>query len=218
METFSRLIKHHKTIWTARNNRSLFFGVALFLLALSLQKVADTYVGKLDGTPVQDIILNHLPTLDIDAAIMAVTLIFTAIVLGCYIAKPKYINFGLKAAAIFIIIRAFFITLTHLGASPHELQFDPKSVWYGLYNLLYNTHGDFFFSGHTGLPFLTALIFWEEKVWRYLFLATTVIFGVAVLIAHIHYSIDVFAAPFIVYSIFAVARTFFKHDYQVSRE
>jgi hypothetical protein len=38
------------------------------------------------------------------------------------------------------------------------------------------------------------------------------VFGLSVLIAHIHYSIDVFAAPFMAYSIFSLARYFFKKD------
>ena len=36
-------------------------------------------------------------------------------------------------------------------------------------------------------------IFWDEKLWRYVFLALAVVFGAAVLLAHVHYSIDVFA-------------------------
>ena len=40
------------------------------------------------------------------------------------------------------------------------------------------------------------LIFWDEMRTRIVFLMMSLIFGVAVLFAHIHYSIDVLAAPF----------------------
>ncbi len=38
-------------------------------------------------------------------------------------------------------------------------------------------------------------------------------FAAVVLFAHVHYSIDVFAAPFMVYGIFAITAKFFKNDY-----
>jgi membrane-associated phospholipid phosphatase len=79
----------------------------------------------------------------------------------------------------------------------------------------FNVGSDFFFSGHTGLPFLIALIFWDNRLIRYISLSASILFGVSVLLGHLHYSIDVFAAFFITYSIFAIARRFFAKDYDV---
>ncbi|MCX6796497.1 MAG: phosphatase PAP2-related protein, partial [Candidatus Falkowbacteria bacterium] len=165
------------------------------------------------GVPVEDILLNNLPTIDIDSFIILSTLVSTLIIVFLFGAMPQYLNFGLKSVSLFIIIRSFFISLTHLGAAPDQLQFDPTNIGYWLYNVLYNTRGDFFFSGHTGIPFLMALIFWPEKKWRYFFFAVSGVLGVGVLLAHIHYSIDVFAAPFMAYGIFSIARYLFKKDY-----
>jgi hypothetical protein len=47
--------------------------------------------------------------------------------------------------------------------------------------------GDLFFSGHTGLPFLMALLFWENLRLRVLFIASSVFFGIIVLMGHILY-------------------------------
>jgi hypothetical protein len=41
------------------------------------------------------------------------------------------------------------------------------------------------------------------------------VFAVAVLLAHIHYSIDVFAAPFMAYGIFKVSQYLFLRDYKL---
>jgi membrane-associated phospholipid phosphatase len=70
-----------------------------------------------------------------------------------------------------------------------------------------------FFSGHTALPFLVALIFWDNVRARTVLLLLSLVFAIAVLLAHIHYSIDVFAAPFMAYGIYAIAKYLFPRDY-----
>jgi uncharacterized membrane protein YcjF (UPF0283 family) len=57
------------------------------------------------------------------------------------------------------------------------------------------------------------LLFWNRTFWRRFFMVMTVVFGAAVLLAHVHYSIDVFAAPFIVYGIFVIAGKLFPRDF-----
>ncbi len=213
-----RLKERHSGFWNKEAIESFLFGATFLAIALIVEKFADLYVESLKEAPVNDVLLNVLPSFDIDSFIILSTLIFTFVVVGVFIFRPKYINFGIKSLALFILIRSFFITLTHLGANPHQLVFDPNSFGYGLYNFLYNSTNDFFFSGHTGIPFLMALIFWPIWEWRYVFFITSIVFGISVLMGHIHYSIDVFAAPFMTYSIFTISRKLFQPDYRFSRE
>lgn len=208
-----KLYFRHKNFWTRDRTASFLRGVLLLILALVVEKFADNYVSNLNGLSVDDLILSHVPVLDIDAFIIIAILFLTVLVLFLVIIKPQYLNFTLKSLALFVIVRSFFISLTHLGVSPLEVQFDTSSVGFGLYNLLYNTRGDFFFSGHTGIPFLMFLIFWDEKIWKYIFLIFSFVLGASVLIAHIHYSIDVFAAPFMTFGIFTISKFLFKRDY-----
>lgn len=207
--------KHHKRFWTKEHVISLFWAVILSLAALFIQKYADLYVSNLKGIYVGDLILDHIPTLDLDIFIVQGALLLSFISIVLLILKPRYILFTVKSVALFIIIRSFFISLTHLGVDPHQLKLDTDNIGYNLYNYLFNTSGDFFFSGHTGLPFLMFLIFWHEKIWRNFFLLISIIFGISVLFAHIHYSIDVFAAPFMVYGIFTISRKIFLKDYEL---
>jgi membrane-associated phospholipid phosphatase len=100
--------------------------------------------------------------------------------------------------------------LTHLGPVPFQTPIEVNNI---LATVI--TGNDFFFSGHTGLPFLMALIFWEEKWIRTITLLVTAIFSVSVILGHLHYSIDVFAAFFISYGIFAIAKNFFSQDYKL---
>jgi hypothetical protein len=208
---------NHKNFWTKANRNSMLTSSGFFIVALIIQKIADNYVLKIKGTVVDDMILNNLPTVDLDFFIIQGALIITFLGLFLLVYKPKYFCFGLKAFSLFIIIRSFLISLTHLGVSPDQLVLDINSIGFGLYNILYNTTNDFFFSGHTGMPFLMALVFCPEKFWRYTFFTASAVMGTSVLLAHMHYSIDVFAAPFITYSIFALTRQIFKKDFQISR-
>lgn len=210
---------NHKKFWNNKGNlNSLVLALGLVIATSLLQKLADNYLIKLKGIPVSDLLLNLLPTLDIDFFIVQSALILTILTIFLLLYKPKYLIFGLKSYAVFTLIRNFFIILTHLGPSPQQLAFDHNMLNFGLYNILFNTTNDFFFSSHTGIPFLLALIFWPEKPWRYLFLAGSALLGASVLFARLHYSIDVFAAPFMTYSIFVLSKKIFPKDYAQSIE
>lgn len=201
---------NYKNFWNRENIKSFAFGLLLLVLAMILQKFADNYVAGITGTAVGDIILDWLPTIDVDTWIIIGTLLFTvlAVLRGLY--EPKSLSFSLKALALFITVRSVSITLTHLGPHPNILTFDNTAPLFQIYDVLYNTKGDFFFSGHTGVPFLLALVYWQDRLWRYIYLLTSVFFASLVLLSHIHYSIDVFAAPFITFSIFILAKYIFK--------
>jgi hypothetical protein len=215
---FSTIHINHKNAWNKENLLSLLFGVILFVIALILQKFANDYLLSLKGVVVDDLILKNIPVIDLDFFIVQGALILTAVIVILFLIKPKYLFFGLKALAMFIIVRSFFIVLTHLGTMPSQIVLDKNSIGFNLYNMIFNSSNDFFFSGHTGLPFLMALIFWPEKFWRYFFIGTSIILGASVLLTHFHYSIDVFAAPFITYTLFVATKYFFKKDFAITQE
>ena len=209
---------NHKELWANKDNlQSLLLGLVFLIFSLLVQRAADVYIVSLKVTAASDVLLSNLPTVDLDVLIIWGTILLPFIALAFVIHKPKYLNFSLKSLALFIIIRSFLISLTHLGADPNQLILNKNDFGFGLYNLLYNTNNDFFFSGHTGMPFLAALVFWPNKSWRYFFMVMSVVLGGSLLLAHIHYSIDVFAAPFMTYSIFAISKKFFSKDYELSR-
>ena len=176
----------------------------LYELAYSVRPTSN-YVG--------DLVLDNLPVINLNLIIVEGALL--SIVFGTLyvLSKPRYVLFTLKALALFIAIRALFISLTHVGIYPGNI--DPGAgIFDGLYTYL-NFQSGFFFSGHAGLPFLMALIFWAKLRARLVFLLMSFVFAVAVLFAHIHYSIDVFAAPFMAYGIFAIAKWLFPRDYEL---
>jgi membrane-associated phospholipid phosphatase len=120
----------------------------------------------------------------------------------------------MKSIAVFTLIRSVFVSITHISPFPtHAIitsVFFNKEVFYGIF-----TGNDLFFSGHTGIPFLLALMFWENKTLRIIFLGFSLMFAMVVLLGHLHYSIDVLSAFFITYTIFDICKFFFKKDWKL---
>jgi PAP2 superfamily protein len=125
--------------------------------------------------------------------------------------RPNRLPFSFKAMALFLLVRAVFVALTHMAPSP----IDPQKPAPFLNSIFYGS--DLFFSGHTGMPFLAALAFWHIIEWRILYLALTAFFGAVVLLGHYHYSIDVLAALFITHGVFQISCWLFSRDYALFR-
>ncbi|MFA6521752.1 MAG: phosphatase PAP2-related protein [Candidatus Gracilibacteria bacterium] len=189
---------------------SLFAAAGILLIAYYVNYRAALYTNSIPVLSVGDLILDNIPTIDLSFmftfGIYAVALV---VVLYPLIFKPEILPFTAKTVAAFILIRAFFISLTHLGAPANFFQLPQLDDQPGMFKLFYMN--DLFFSGHTGFPFLAALLFWENKILRFSMIAMSVAQSFTVLFMHVHYSIDVFSAFFITYSIFAVSDKIFNN-------
>lgn len=207
-----KFIHTHKRNWTNKNFVvSVLAGCLLLLEGLVLNYIAGTYAAQHAGNAVNDILLDNLPVFNVGIIFVesiSFLIFFTVTVL---VYKPNYIPFVVKSIGVFYIIRSIFVTLTHLGQYPSHAQV----ITDGFVRFL-TFGGDLFFSGHAGLPFLMALIFWENEYLRATFLAISFLLAVCVLLGHLHYSIDVFAAYFITYTIFHIAQRLFPHDYSLA--
>jgi len=209
---------HRNGLWTPERKRSLYLGILLIVIAVFVQVEVGHYSSAraAAATPASDLFLDNLPVVNLDFLVVAGGIAMWVVAwLLIALLKPRHLLFGMKAIALFIIVRAFFTSLTHIGAYPLGSAPGPDDFGFSLYHLL-TFQGNFFFSGHTGFPFLMALIFWEDDLWRVFFLVMSAVFGITVLLAHVHYSIDVFAAPFIVYGVFRIAERVFTEDYELT--
>ncbi len=203
------LFKKHKFYWSQKQFvLSALFGFFLLAISLTINYYANLYAMAKAGNSVGDILLNILPVVNTNIIFFegAAVFVFLLFVLMAY--EPKAIPFVIKSVALFVIIRSFFIVLTHFGPDPTHAPFDNNA-----FLAIFTSSSDLFFSGHTGLPYLFALIFWQQRNLRWLFLGSSVVAAVSVLLAHYHYTIDVASAFFITFGIYHIARRLFKKDY-----
>lgn len=203
-----RLCSADKRFWPAT-----LLGLVWLAVALVINFYASNYATANASGAVADVILSNTRVYDVEIIFVYGAIILWLIATGACLREPKYLPFVLKSLVLFILIRSVFISLTYISPYPFRAAisstFFSSPYFQGIF-----TGDDLFFSGHTGLPFLLALIFWRAPRLRLMFLAFSLLFGVVVLLGHLHYSIDVLAAFFIVFSIFSLAKTFFKKDWQ----
>lgn len=204
-----RSFKSHRNLWKDKNFLlSVFIGTLVLFSAFVINYFAGVFATNSISSSVTDIILDNTRVWNVAFIFVNGAVIFWTFIAVALAVELKRLPFALKSIALFTVIRSGFITLTHLAPFSPRLVLPPENL-IGLFAF----SGDLFFSAHTGGPFLMALVFWDHKHIRYICLLSSVVFGATVLLGHLHYSIDVFAAFFITYSIYHLSRYFFKKDF-----
>lgn len=174
----------------------LMTGSMLLITSFVVIHYAGLYATRMAGSSVSDLFLDHLPLWDVNVLHIHAALIFWLVFIIYLLTQPQWLPFVTKTAAVFIFARSVFICMTHLGPPANLLSIPPHLVSYVLFD------GDLFFSGHVGGPCLMLMIFWRHMLLRVICLCATVFFSLTVLLGHIHYSIDVFSAPFIAFGLY----------------
>lgn len=188
--------------------------ILLFLLSTVATYLAYGYTQSAGGTVVQDIILDNIPVYNIAPLFFGGMLLLIVIPLSIVLYDPRKLPFGLEVTALFFVVRSLFMIMTHLSP-PNIAYYTYIEHEHHVANILFSLSSgtDMFFSGHTGYPFLLSLLFWDMKWWRYFFFGFSAIMAITVLVGHLHYSIDVFAAFFIAHGVYVIARRAFAKEY-----
>ncbi len=215
----TKLIRKYKSFFS---NKKLVTALAIALVILVASLVvnyfAALYAADRESNAVTDIVLSNIPVFDVDYTFVYGPIIFWIFIAGILLHDPRRLPFAIKSIALFVLVRSVFITLTHIGPFPDQIVLDTWTPsWLHAISsssnfFIFSSGGDLFFSGHTGLPFLMALIFKDNRLLRNLCIFAAIFFGVVVLLGHLHYSIDVLSAFFITYSIYHLSLWMFKKD------
>jgi hypothetical protein len=204
-ENWGKLLKSREYLF------SLFMALVIWVAGYFLYEIAISYVDGLKGVvTVKDLMLDLLPLVDLRFLyVYGITL--ALFFLFCYILvlRPDLLPFALKFYAAVFIVRTVFICLTHLGPPEGFFIYSIASDFsYWPFSHMMHSN-DLFFSGHVAYPFLGALLLNKIRPMFYFFLGVSVLMAVTVLMMRIHYSIDVFAAYFIVYGVYAAVKRIF---------
>ena len=187
-----------KTAWGAYwqdriFRRSLAGALAVSILTLIAFSRLLLWIEQRPGVILPDPLLRFSP---VDLTWLSFAAIYGGILLAIWklLPDPPRLLTGIIAYTLLLWIRSLTLWLTPLDPPPMMILLrDPLVEWIGTGGTTLSR--DLFFSGHTaGLVLLTLILPPSRIRWMMAGLATTV--GIAVIAQHVHYSIDVVAAPF----------------------
>ena len=89
----NKIYLRHKNFWVKDNFLSALAGGLLLLLALLIQGYANDYVDYVASTPIGDLFLDNLPTINVGFFVVEGVLIFALIVAFLFVIYPKYFAF-----------------------------------------------------------------------------------------------------------------------------
>lgn len=205
----------------ARRRRAADLGAASAALAGAI--VLNYHAGRFAdrageaASPAPDLLFRVLPVVDTSAVFTWGFALFLAWLLAAAFWKERARLARIAwAYALLVYVRCFFIVLTPMRLPPEAIAIEGGAL-YGLIGRFLTFRHDLFFSSHTALPFLGALMFRDAWV-RLSFLGFSLVLAAAVLLGRLHYSIDVFAAYFITFAVVQANRLWVERGYYAARE
>lgn len=166
-----------------------------------------SYIEKRSGIELDDIILRNLLPNNVSLFIFGVMWSVTLLMLVRAVQQPSIFILLLSSFTLLTLVRIVSIWSFALNPPPGLIVLqDPLSNFF--YGQSFVTR-DLFFSGHTATMFLMFLCL-QKKTDKYIALAAALTVGFLVLLQHVHYTIDVAAAPILTYIAYRGARAWLK--------
>lgn len=178
-------------------------GITLVLLVVVLASLANflNFVEARQGVVLPDPILNLFNPIDLTWLIFVLIYISLFVAIATLSKNPKELLFAIQVYTLMVAVRILAMYL--LPLQPPEKMIvlnDPLVEFFGTGQTLTK---DLFFSGHTATLFLLFLVS-QKKLIKTVFLISTIAVAIAVLLQHVHYTIDVFGALFFTYACYSI--------------
>lgn len=200
----TKIFQWSKEIW--KHKYLLLLSLLFLIISIFLDILAGNYADKRASVAVSDLILDSIPTLNLSFIFSyGIILILLVGLFYTLFFKVKELHIVLSQFSLLLMIRSFFVTLTHLKRPAEAV----VNAYLSHIPRIFTFENDMFFSGHVAISFLGFLLFRKEKIGVF-FLIMTFVMAVTVLLMHVHYSIDVFAAIFITYGSYKIGEWFFE--------
>jgi hypothetical protein len=158
-------------------------------------------VERRGGVTLPDPVLPLFPAMNLTW--LTFLIIYAGIIVGLAVLvnNPRRLLLVLQAYAVMALFRMAAMYLAPLDAPPGIIELrDPFVEFFGGGKTLTR---DLFFSGHTSTMFLLFLGV-PGKWLRIAYACSTLMVGLCVVLQHVHYTVDVFAAPFFAYGAYAI--------------
>jgi membrane-associated phospholipid phosphatase len=175
---------------------------ALIIILFALTRFLN-YIETRDGFIPVDPVISTVPPVDLT------WLIFTVIYFSLFIAvyfllqSPPGLMAAMQCYGLMVIFRMVLMYFVPLDPPPGMIPLaDPFVEIFGTGKLLTK---DLFFSGHTA----TLLILYytaESKKLKFVFLLSTILVAVSVVLQHVHYSVDILGAVFFTWLAYILTR------------
>lgn len=189
---------------TQRKSEIIFTLVLLTLVLFFLPKFL-SFIELRDGVILQDPILKLFNPVNLTWLTFSLIYILLILAIIYFSTKPELLFTALQSYSVLIIFRMIVMFITPFNPPSDSIILnDPFVQLFGSGEILTK---DLFFSGHTATLFLLYLIT-DKRYLKFIYLIFTIIVGLAVLLQHVHYTIDVVAAPFFAYASYRLVKIF----------
>lgn len=193
-----------KDFFSSHRNRIEFI-LSILLLAVVLFTLTNflNYVESRNGFSFDDPILSLFEPTDLTWLIFTLIYGLLTVAIVNLISKPEKLLFTIQLYTLMVVVR--IISMWLLPLNPPEkmiLLNDPFVEFFGTGKTLTK---DLFFSGHTATLFILFLTA-DDRLLKGIFLLSTILVAISVLMQHVHYSIDVFAAIIFTYACYQILK------------
>ncbi len=192
----------------ALNNRQFLlelptFSIICFVM-LYYSPLWMSLVENQQGKILYDPILDALPAIDCSIAIM--TIVYGSMFLSLSVLLTQPMKFMHAVKTFYIVVTLRYLLIYIIALEPHPSIILLKDPFLAM--IVYDSQAitkDLFFSGHMS-TICMAFIFMPYKPLKYLLLVACISLGLLLMIQHVHYSYDVFAAIIITWGGYRIAQ------------
>lgn len=193
-----------KLAWLQPKFKQLvIIGVLLLVIILIVFPFFFNYIESREGHTFNDPLLKVLPAANVSNWVFSIIWSMALLTVIRCVQQPKIFLVFLWGFIFLSLSR--FISILSLPLNPPQELIELKDP---LSNTFYGSKfitKDLFYSGHTATQFLMFLCL--QKKWdKLVTLLSSIVIGILVLVQHVHYSIDVLAAPVFTFIIFLLAK------------